>query len=490
MNMAGTWQPINHQPSAPIDTMLLLTDGSVMCHDFQSPNWRRLVPDSYSDYSNGTWHVIKSMPASAPAAQNGPENAPLYFASAVLRDGRVFVAGGEYNGKSNKDVDLLTVEIYDPVSDSWTNLPTPPGWRKIGDAPSCVLPDGRVILGNIEANDTAIWHPDSNTWTSGGAKHDASSEETYTLLPDKTILVAEVNSHPAAEKYIIADQQWVSAGTTPRGHDLVMNAPGISIEIGPAILMPDGRVFCIGASGHTTLYTPSSNPAHPGSWTAGPDFTLDSLGNLKRAFDAPACLLPNGKVLCVAGQVITTGEDKGWAGQPSSFFEFDGLSLTPVDGPASAKTAPTYACRLLLLPTGQALFSSCTSTLELYRPDGEALPNWRPEITQAPHELNRGRTYKLYGRQLNGLSQAVCYGDDAQMATNYPLVRLQGAAKVGTFFCRTFNHATMAVATGSEIVYTYFEVAGKVPLGEYALVVIANGISSNAIPISIRSEES
>lgn len=485
--MAGTWQSLNQQPPVAVDTMLLLTDGSIMCHSYESPNWYRLVPDAYSDYANGAWHAVTPMPANAPTGQNGPADAPLYYASAVLRDGRVFVAGGEYNGGSQ--VDLRAAEIYDPVSDSWTNVPTPPGWSNIGDAPTCVLPDGRILIGNINTTETAILDPRTKTWTSGGAKHDASSEETYTLLPDGTILVAEVDAHPKAEKYLIASGQWVSAGSTPPGHDLVLNVSGVSIEIGPAILMPDGRVFCAGASGHTALYTPPLNPTHAGSWAPGPDFPLDSHGNLMRAFDAPACLLPNGKVLCVAGQVITSGGDAGWAGEPSSFFEFDGLTLVPVAGPASAASVPTYNCRMLLLPTGQVLFSTCTGTLEMYSPDGSPLTSWRPEITNVPHELARGHSFKLLGRQLNGLSQAVSYGDDAQMATNYPLVRLRGTAGVGTFYCRTFDHETMAVATGHEIVHTHFEVAASLPLGEYELTVIANGIASHPVRVRVHHEE-
>jgi hypothetical protein len=120
--MVGTWKPLGNQPPVAVDTMLLLTDGSVMCHDYgapgaYTPNWYRLVPDAFLDYANGTWQKLTPMPANAPLGQqNGPVDAPLYFASAVLRDGRVFVAGGEYN--ANPNVDILACSIYDPVADS------------------------------------------------------------------------------------------------------------------------------------------------------------------------------------------------------------------------------------------------------------------------------------------------------------------------------------------------------------------------------------
>lgn len=484
--MVGTWKPLGHQPPVAIDTMLLLTDGSVMCHDYgvggaYTPNWYRLVPDAFMDYANGTWHKLTPMPANAPLSQNGPVDAPLYFASAVLRDGRVFVAGGEYNASPN--VDILACSIYDPAHDSWASIPNPPGWTNIGDAPSCVLPDGRLLLGNINTVQTAILDPATMTWSAGGDKHDNSSEESWTLLPDGTIIVAEVDNHPRAEKYLIANNQWIQAGQTPPGHDLVLNEPGVSIEIGPAVLMPDGRVFCAGATGHTALYQPPLHPTMPGTWIAGPNFPVSG-GQLMRAFDAPACLLPNGSVLVAVGPL-----NGGWSGPPTVFFEFDGAALHPTPNPASGAGEPTYNARLLLLPSGQALYANCTSTIEIYTPSGGPMPAWRPQITEVPHHLHPGETYRLHGRQLNGLSQANAYGDDAQMATNYPLVRLQGPPSVGIVFCRTFDHSTMAVATGSAIHHTHFHVPSHLPHGRYELVVIANGIVSDAIAVHVGIEE-
>lgn len=479
--MAGIWKKLKNKPPFSVDTTLLLTNGDLMCHEYESPNWHKLIPDAHGSYINGTWHPMTPLPANAPLSQNGPLDAPLYYASAVLIDGRVLVAGGEYNVNFSSSTDLAAAEIYDPVADSWTSVATPSGWTNIGDAPSCVLPDGRVLLGDINSTNTWILHPATKTWTKGGNKNDNSSEETWTLLPTDVILCAEVDNHPKAEKYIVSTNKWKSAGSTPPGHDLVINVPGASIEIGPAILMPDDRVFCIGASGHTALFHVKT-----GAWTPGPDFPASG-GKLMRAFDAPACLLPSGHVLCVVGPVITSGGLTGWAGNPIKCFEFNGTSLSPVAAPSSASSTVTFNCRLLMLPTGQALYSNCTSGLEVYTPTGGPHHHWRPHITHAPKVVHRGHSYRLRGRQLNGLSQAVCYGDDAQMATNYPLVRLKRPSSKNVYFCRTFNHSTMGVATGNKVHHTHFHVPLHVPPGHYEMVVIANGIHSHPVKVHVKN---
>jgi hypothetical protein len=203
------------------------------------------------------------------------------------------------------------------------------------------------------------------------------------------------------------------------------------------------------------------------------------------AVDAPACLLPNSNVLCTVGPILTSGPDTGYA-SPTNLFEYDPTAgpigtLIPVPGTASAGAAFTFNCRLLLLPTGQVMLSD----LEIYTPSRGPQPSWRPHITHVPRHLHPGRSYRLHGRQLNGLSQACAYGDDQQMATNYPLVRLWGRPGVGAVYCRTFDHSTMGVATGKAIHHT-FEVPDHLPHGEYHLVVIANGIASH--PVEVRVE--
>jgi hypothetical protein len=222
----------------------------------------------------------------------------------------------------------------------------------------------------------------------------------------------------------------------------------------------------------------------PGTWANGPTFPPQALNQVLGAKDAPGCLLPNGNVLCVAGPVDGVSGDYL---SPTYFFEFD-----PVAGTLAAVTAPAnsggppFVGRMLLLPTGQVLFANGSKYVAVYTPSGGPDPTWAPQITSCPTTLRPGWTYTLHGRQLNGLSQAVSYGDDAAAATNYPLVRLVQAGH--TYYCRTHDHSSMGVATGSIIHTTQFTVPSGVPVGSYQLCVVANGISSSCLTVNVSTK--
>jgi hypothetical protein len=457
------WQPLTHQPPFQTDTALLLTDGTVMMHEYSTPNWWRLKPNQKGNYVKGTWSKLASMPSNY---------GPLYFASAVLPDGRVIVEGGEYNFLQGIETNLGA--IYDPFTDQWTNVNPPSGWSQIGDAPGIVLADGTFMLGHIFDTLSVLFDAQTLTWTpTGTGKKDRFAEEGWALLPDGTVLTTDALNAPHAEKYY--NGKWISAGNTI----VRLEDPG-SQEIGPMILRPDGTLFATGANasgaGHTSVYHPPANPQNKGKWVAGPDIPD---GN--DMADAAAALLPNGNVLCDTSPGIFQ--------PPVTFYEYDGTQFTKVPSPGHANSITSYEGRMLVLPTGQVLWAIAdgrTIDVEIYKPAGKAKRAWAPTITSAPGTVTRGSSYSISGTQFNGLSAGADYGDDAQMASNYPLVRITNDATGHVFYARTHDHSTMAVATGSMPVSTNFDVPTGMETGASHLEVVAVGIASDPVAVTVQ----
>jgi hypothetical protein len=90
----------------------------------------------------------------------------------------------------------------------------------------------------------------------------------------------------------------------------------------------------------------------------------------------------------------------------------------------------------------------------------------------------------ITGTQFNGLSQGSAYGDDAQQATNYPLVRIKDSAG-HLVYCRTHSFSSMAVATGGKLVSAQFDIPSTIALGSGTLQVVTNGIASTAVAVTI-----
>jgi hypothetical protein len=106
-------------------------------------------------------------------------------------------------------------------------------------------------------------------------------------------------------------------------------------------------------------------------------------------------------------------------------------------------------------------------------------------VKSVPRTIVRGTTYKISGTQFNGLSQAAAFGDEYETATNYPMVRITNISTGHVFFAKTHDHSTMAVATGSKMVSTSFDVPSGAETGSSTLEVIANGIPSAAVNVTV-----
>lgn len=493
----GSWQAVATAP-ASLANPLLLTDGTVIAHDANTPYWYKLTPDINGSYVSGTWSQIASLPVIG-----GTQYAPQYHASAVLPDGRVIIMGGEYNG-SGTEVWTNLGAIYDPVANTWTAVSAPSGWTRIGDAESVVLADGRFMLSSCCADPAADARLDAATlgWTAAAgptAGDTYQDEQGYELLPNGDVLTIDVWTNYSggnatnAEQYLASSNAWTGAGNTPSS--LVDPYQCGNWEIGPAALRPDGTVVAFGGNtGCAALVTAlgASAAADPtaiydylsNSWTAGPDVpaACTATTNFPTAnctlADAPAAVLPNGNILFAASS--------GYGQSPTHFFEFTGANAINqvADTVHYASTSSSFYYNFLLLPNGQVLATDFSNVAEVYTPVGSANSSWAPVISNAPSSVAPGGTYSISGSQFSGLTQGAYYGDDVQSSTNFPLVRITNSATGHVFYARTFNHSTMSVAAGAAG-STHFTVPAAIELGAGTLVVVANGIASQPVAVTV-----
>ena len=529
--MAGTLTAVKNAPLDNVIYGFVLTDGSLFFQGGFLQDFYRFKPDNKGSYVNGTLLPATALP---------PNYIPYATSGGVLPDGRVLLIGGEYLLGSNNMLNFAftnKMAIYDPQADKWTMVAPPfgPDWDFIGDSPWTLLPNGHLLLGSKFNKAMAEFDPTTLTWThvSSHAKDDRFAEEGLTLLPDGNVLTVNMTDFPLSQVYVPnsnpSNSTWVDAGPTPArlpatdsysaqnilydNNMRVYHPPG---EIGPAILRPDGTVFYTGAAcdvpgpstqpsacvtyqpqAHTTIYDTNT-----GKWTAGPDIpTHEGSG------DTWASLLPNGHVFMQTNPPGTNADRLARANaryasirngtmhplaaeglapqQPTcppglpfiKAYEFDGTNLTRVPV-ADFCGQPS----LLLLPTGNVMMN----LQAVYIPSDTKFENaWRPTITTFTQDINPGGKYQIFGTQFNGLSQANAFGDEFQVSTNFPLVRITNNATGDVKYARTYNFSTMAVATGSAPVSTWFDVPTNIELGDSTLEVVANGIPSLGVTVTV-----
>lgn len=455
----------NQPPDGAVITMQM-TDGTVIAQGGNLNDWWKLTPDNSGSYQNGTWTQIASLPSGY---------APYAMAEAVLADGRLVISGGEYNENFNCCAFTNKSAIYDPLKDKWTKIDHPKGWSNIGDAPSIVLADGTFVIGYKFRTKMAALNASTLTWTSipSIGKNGIIAEEGWVLLPDDTFLTVDVKAHPRSERYYPKSGKWVNEGDTanvdlrgpqnccgtciPYGKQdqKCYDPPG---ETGAGIRRPDGTVFFTGSipdgqsTAHTAIWTPPSK-GKKGTWAAGPDFP-----NGDQSYDSTNSILPNGNVL-VEGQAGT--------------YEFDGTKLNVEHVSVGGSLMP--------LPTGEILVGGSA----LYKSTGTYNAAWAPTISSFPSSVTRGQTYKIVGTQFNGLNQGAAFGDEFDIHTNYPLLRITNNSTGHVFYCRTHDHSSMGVATGSTPVSTKFDVPSGMETGAGMLEVVANGIPSTAVAVTV-----
>jgi Secretion system C-terminal sorting domain len=467
----GSWTPVTDTaPHHNAGVMLLLPDGRVMVKtssgsttDNYGTVWDILTPDVHGSYINGTWTSSSAM-----------QNSRLYFSAQVLRNGTVYVAGGEYGHGRTQG------EIYYPLLDEWLPAaPLPYTTDTISDANSEILPNGNVlqaivISGRTVSSKTYIYNPSANTYAAGPNTLGIDNESAWVKLPDNSILY--INTFTTnSERYIPSLNKWIADSSVP-----VQLYDPFGLETGAAFLLPDGRAFFIGSTNYTAYYTPSGDTT-AGSWAAGP-MIPDSLG----APDAAASMMINGKILCAFSHEPTL--DSVFH-KPTEYFEFDYTTNTftrvlAPDGDDSINKA-AFITNMLCLPDGNILYGQQGSlNYYVYTPDGSPLPEGKPTLSTVT--TSDCISYLATGNLFNGICEGAGYGDDWQMETNYPIIRVFSSDTV--IYAETVNWNSTGVMRGSQPDTVQFFFPLTAPQGNFQIQVVANGNASDPIPFTACQE--
>ncbi len=455
----GTWVPLtNTAPDYNEGVMLLLTDGTVLCKTSSGGSgegtvWDRLTPDSHGSYVNGTWSTIAPM-----------HDDRLYFSTQVLLDGRVYVAGGEYGAGGPKS------EVWDPKTNVWTQCPQIVTGHAISDANSELLPNGKVLQAVVDTGGTRlnyIYDPATNTYAHTGSCLRGNNEAVWVKLPDNSIIFLD-NYSVTSERYIPASGTWINDASAP-----VELFDPYGSEAGAGFLLPNGKVYFIGSTPTSAYYTPSGSTT-PGSWVAGP-----ALPNGWGAPDAASAIMPNGKILMALSPTPTSPDHFP---DSTAFFQFDyttntytALSLPGATGDTTS--GPCFITNMLALPDGTILYTRQGHDQYFeYVPDSGPLVAGKPTITNII--TNTCSNYTITGTLFNGISEGAAYGDDWQMSTNYPIVRLTSGTNVYYATTSSWNRPG-AVMTGAALDTAKFDLPAGLPAGTYSVQVVANGNPSD-----------
>lgn len=314
-------------------------------------------------------------------AATGPMTSPRSMHTAnLLDDGRVLIAGGVGAGGSSSTT-LDSAELYDPVTRTFSATGSMATARLA--AASVLLRDGRVFVAGGEDKDgistaaVELYNPATGTWALTSPLAIDRVNATATLLKNGKVL-------------IVGGYQGNSDCCAVASSELYDPATGTFTYTGPlatgrrnhtATLLDDGRVLVAGGYNGTYLDAPEIYDPATGTFSA-----TGSMGTPRRY--PTATLLLNGKVLVAGGYENGSSGLLGSAdlySAPSATFAATGSMVTP----RGRQTATLLNNGKVLLAGGYD-GANALAAAELYAPSTGSfsatgsltIPRWRHSETR------------------------------------------------------------------------------------------------------------
>ncbi|MHA3773494.1 LamG-like jellyroll fold domain-containing protein [Verrucomicrobiota bacterium sgz303538] len=305
----------------------------------------------------------------------------------ALADGRILVVGG-HEGVLGAE----QAAIFDPALETWTQVPNMAQKRWYPTATT--LPDGRVLVTSggttcfdCIADIPEIYDPRSNSWTQlTGAQLAFPYYPFIFVLPDGRILNAGAGEHPAPARTLdITTQTWATVDP-------------VVVDGGSAVMYRLGKIMKSGTAATTDI---SNDPTAATTYVLdmtlpAPRWRQTASMAFPRAYHN-LTLLPDGNVLVTGGGVTTEGKNVAAAVYDAELWSpatetwqtmaamqiprlYHGTALLLADG------------RIVTAGSGDSYGGPDQTTAEFYSPP-YLFKGARPTLTSAPSVIPYGNAF-------------------------------------------------------------------------------------------------
>ena len=224
--------------------------------------------------------------------------------STSVVDGKIYAIGG---GKSHKrrigpgwgweTIKLPTVEMYDPITDTWTPKADMPAPRS---ADTCVVGGKIYLIGGANKKQhrseiVDVYDPATDTWARAKSMNHARSGATISVMDGKIYVMGgtgwpQIPNHPgpflsSMEVYNPKTNQWREIGDMP------------AAKSSHTASVIDGKIYVIGGffrgNGRDIKYFKTIEIYHPetGRWTQKPDMPVGKSGHAAEVINGKIYIL-------------------------------------------------------------------------------------------------------------------------------------------------------------------------------------------------------
>ena len=450
----GSWSATGNLPAERFKSAsTLLADGTVLVAGGHNPSSIFSSAVSFNPATN-TWSSAGNMIVIRTKGHT----------STLLPNGEVLVVGGNDGGNGGIGHLIYTVELFNPVTASWSQALNRPGGRSNHSA--TLLANGKVLVAggldtlNTKSPSAELYLPTGKNWTNAGTMTTGRSDHSATLLANGKVLIVGGfgSAGPAtatAELYDPINNSWTSAGS--------MASPRASHS---ATLLANGKVLIAGGVRFTALasaelYNPATN-----TWEVAGSMTTPR-------YNHTAVQLANGKVVVVGNSTADATAEQ---------YDPGSNSWSQIASMVSARQDHTSVMLLngKMLVEGGELTQSPYTQCEIFDPGPGFSDSRRPIISSATISATAPIQLVLTGSGFRGDSEASS-GNSASSSSGYPLVQLQRIDNQQIFFVQPASNWQWSDAT-------FFSAPlSGLPSGHYRVTVFVNGIPSIAKTISVNT---